>query len=56
MRDIANTLIVIPPLLEQQPKLALIRLKTSLIPMPPLEEQKRIAQMYKHLLLPVSDL
>ena len=39
-----------------QPKLALIRLKTSLIPMPPLEEQKRIAQMYKHLLLPVSDL
>ena len=39
-----------------QPKLALIRLKTSLIPMPPLEEQKRIAQMYKHLLLPVTDL
>ncbi len=39
-----------------QPKLALIRLKTSLIPIPPLEEQKRIAQMYKYLLLPVSDL
>lgn len=39
-----------------QPKLALIRLKTSLIPMPPLEEQKRIAQMYNHLLLPISDL